>query len=263
MFITLDVCEQSNAIETALKRGYLFQVYQPKVCARTHTIVGVESLMRWNDPVYGSVPPSQFIPIAESTGTINKLTLKAIHDTISQCSVWNKGGMMINVSINVSIHDLQNSDILEHYVNALQQFNVDPSQITFEVTETAVMLNRSQCAGVLGTLKAMGSNISIDDFGTGHASFIYLKHFPISEIKIDKVFVDDVLTSSFDRKIVKFTIDLAHELGCKVVAEGVENQATAEALLGMGCDVLQGYYFGKPMSGTDVFHTFHRQEALI
>ena len=170
---------------------------------------------------------------------------------------------MINVSINVSIHDLQNSDILEHYVNALQQFNVDPSQITFEVTETAVMLNRSQCAGVLGTLKAMGSNISIDDFGTGHASFIYLKHFPISEIKIDKVFVDDVLTSSFDRKIVKFTIDLAHELGCKVVAEGVENQATAEALLGMGCDVLQGYYFGKPMSGTDVFHTFHRQEALI
>ena len=252
----------AERLSDAITAGHISQVYQPKVSAKTLDIVGVESLIRWKDPVHGFISPAVFIPIAEQYGLIESLTLKVMYDTIQQCSTWNKEGTMINAAINISVHDLHNPNTIQHYTSALQTFDVDPTQITFEITETAVMSDRDQCAAVLATLRAMGSGLSVDDFGTGHASFVYLKHFPITEVKIDKMFVDDI-RSPIDRKIIKFTIELAHDLGCKVVAEGIEDLYTAQLLIEMGCDTLQGYHFGKPMTGTEISGLFHNQKVHV
>jgi EAL domain-containing protein (putative c-di-GMP-specific phosphodiesterase class I) len=246
----------SNTIATLLRDAIdsnsITQLYQPKVSASSGLIVGVEALARWNDPQLGYVSPAVFIPIAEQMGMIETLTLNVISRTIRQCSQWNDQGIHLNMAINISIQDLHNKDIVVHIADSLMYNSVDPSQITLEITETSIMEDHQKCAAVLGTLRAMGIGLSVDDFGTGHASFVYLKHFPITEIKIDKMFVDDVLTSQLDAKIVKFTTELAHDIGCKVVAEGVEDAKTAQVLQDIGCDVLQGYYFYKPMEAADI-----------
>lgn len=248
----LSTVELHSLLKMAISTDYIYQVYQPKFSAVTNELVGVESLVRWKDPTVGFIPPSVFVPIAEQAGLIDSLTRKVMKNTIRQCSIWNDGGLYLNVAINVSIQDLHNPDIVVYFSDLLMEFGVDPTHITFEITETAIMEDRERCGAVLATLRAMGAKLSVDDFGTGHASFVYLKHFPITEIKIDKMFVDDVLTSVFDAKLIRHTVDLAHEIGCKVVAEGIEDMQTDHKLRMMKCDTLQGYFLSKPVSANEI-----------
>lgn len=252
-----------SALTSAIHHNKLHQVYQPKIDSLNGKVVGVEALSRWNDPVLGSVPPSVFIPLAEKYNLMEPLTLNAITSIVSQCAIWNQQGINLKMSINASMQDLHSEKIVGHMCDALIKFNVDPTQIVLEITETAIMEDRDQCANTLSVLNAMGIGLSIDDFGIGHAPFVYLKHFPINEIKIDKMFVDEVATNPKDAAIVKCMVDLGHATGCVVVAEGVENEQTAKTLKSLGCDILQGYYFSKPIKAHEIVNFINAREKVI
>lgn len=238
-------------LEKAIEINEFYFLYQPKV-TKNNTIIGVETLIRWNNSILGNVAPSVFIPLAERYGLITKLTELAIEQTIRQCSQWSKKQINLNVAINVSTIDLSSEKTILHFYNTLNKFAVNPSQITLEITETAMIENREQCAAVLATMRALGVNLAVDDFGTGHASFIYLKYFPITEIKLDQLFIKNMLQSNFDKKLIRGMIMLSKEIGCKTVAEGVENYETAQILCEMDVDILQGYFFSKPTTAENI-----------
>lgn len=252
-----------SALTSAIHHNKIHQVYQPKIDSRLDKVVGVEALSRWNDPTLGVIPPSVFIPLAEKHNLMELLTLNAITSIVSQCAMWNRQGINLKMSINASMQDLHGDHIVGHISDALITHGVDPSQLILEITETAIMEDRDRCADALSILKAMGVGISIDDFGIGHAPFVYLKHFPINEIKIDKMFVDEVATNPKDAAIVKCMVDLGHATGCVVVAEGVENRRTADTLISLGCDILQGYYFSKPINADELMNFINMREKVV
>lgn len=250
---------ESLALLTDLRRALnapgipeLSLVYQPKIYITSERISGVETLLRWEHPLIGMIPPDTFIKIAEQSGLIDLLTARVVEMSMQQYEDWANIGIKIPMSINISVNNLCNSNILNTISSAIIRHNVDPRDLTLEVTETSVMLDHDVSVEMLVRLNAMGIKLSIDDFGTGHSSFIYLKHLPIKEIKIDKSFVFGVLDDSNDVKIIQRTIDLAHDIGCHVVAEGIETQEVLDKLTSMGCDQLQGFYISKPLTPEDL-----------
>lgn len=233
-------------LRDALGGDRLQLYYQPVLRIPDRSVVSVEALLRWQHPVYGWIPPEQLIPVAEQTGLINSLTDWLLERALRQCRAWHDDNIRVGVSINLSVHNLQNANLVEGIRNTLQEYGLAPELLTLEITESTMMANPVHAAETLDALDAMGVRIAIDDFGTGFSSLAYLKQLPVDEIKIDKSFVIDMMRDANDKAIVRSTIDLAHNLALGVVAEGVETDDAWQQLVAMGCDTAQGNFFAEP-----------------
>jgi diguanylate cyclase (GGDEF)-like protein len=232
----------------AIERAQLQLYYQPKVDGRLGQIRGVEALLRWNHPHRGMVSPGVFIPIAERFGLINGLGNWVIDEACRQMRAWADDGLRMRVAINLSVHQLREEDLAERIGKALARNHVDPSQLLCEITESVAMEDIKTTQRSFDGLARIGVFLSIDDFGTGYSSLSYLRQLPARQLKIDRSFVGDIEASTDARAIVSAVVQLAHALGLRVVAEGVETSGQRNILLNLGCDELQGFFFAKPMT---------------
>ena len=231
----------------AINTDELRLFFQPKINLNTGKINSVEALVRWQHPQRGFMPPDLFIPMAEQTGLINQLTFWVLKHALIQCAELNKLGLEITVAVNLSARSLRDLRLPGEIARMLAQAQISPSLLVLEITEGAVMSHPVEALEVLNVLDRMGVILSIDDFGTGYSSLSYLSKLPVDEIKIDKSFVLAMLQDKHAAVIVRSTIDLGHNLGKKVVAEGVETSEMWDQLLDWGCDTAQGYYMSKPL----------------
>ena len=230
----------------------LMLYYQPKADLRTGLVRGVEALVRWQHPTYGFIPPDQFIPLAEQTGLIIPLTYWVVDTALAQCRHWLDSGCELSVAVNLSMWNLRDANLPDIIGNLLERYSVPPHLLCVEVTESAVMTDAEHILQVLNRLFALKVRIAIDDYGTGYASLAYLKHLPADELKIDRAFVQHLATERADQAIVRSTIHMAHSLGIRVVAEGVEDADTWHLLARLGCDIAQGYYLSRPIPAHDL-----------
>lgn len=233
-------------LRRALEGGELVLHYQPKVDLRSGVVVGVEALVRWNHPTRGLLPPDTFIPLAERTGLIQPLTSFVLSEAVRQVAEWRRSGLDLTVSINLAAPNLTDLDLPFQIFQVLNANQVPASALEIEITETTVMSDVLHTTAVVAELSRLGVGLSIDDFGTGHSSLAKLRSLPISEIKLDKSFVGHMIDQRDDDIIVRSTIDLGRNLGLRVVAEGVEDAQTAQRLRDYACDVMQGYWCGRP-----------------
>jgi len=236
-----------SQLDAAIGAGDLWVAYQPKFDVKTRQVVGAEALVRWTHPTKGAISPMEFIPAAEQSGRIEKLTEFVLDRAIRACSLAIKRNPDFNMAVNLSPKLLGSFPLEERVAELLAAYQIPAHCLTLEVTETAALARAESDLAPLHRLRARGVKISIDDYGTGLSTLDYIKRLPACEIKIDKSFVQAVGKSHSDRLMVHSTIQLAHSLGHVVVAEGVEDLATFETLAEMGCDQVQGYYFAKPM----------------
>jgi len=234
-------------LKDAIKnRNGLEVFYQVKIDAYTNKISGAEALIRWNHPELGLIFPDDFIPIAESTGMILDMGNWIIEQSISQLKEWNQMGYSdLKIAINLSPRQFQDNDLVPFIYKMIEKYKISPHLLEFEITETMSMSNMESTMRVLNELKNIGVGIAIDDFGTGYSSLAYLKKFPINTLKIDKSFVMDMIGDEGDKVIVQTIISMAHSLGFKTVAEGVESETHVQILKNMDCDQLQGYNYSK------------------
>ncbi len=244
-------------LRQGLDRGEFRLYYQPKIDIATEQITAAEALIRWIHPVRGFMPPDAFIPLAEQTGNIQKLTSWALDTAIKQVAAWKADGIDIKVAINLSARDLSNRYLPHEIDRLLRLHGANIHQLILEITESAVMEDPKQSMEVLSALNKMGATLSIDDYGTGYSSMSYLKSLPVQEIKIDKSFVLKLSSNKGDEILVHSTIDLGHNLGLKVTAEGVEDRAALDILKQYGCETGQGYHISKPIPADD-FEKFFR-----
>jgi diguanylate cyclase (GGDEF)-like protein/PAS domain S-box-containing protein len=240
-------------LRQALEADQLQLHYQPKVDLKSHRMTGTEALLRWKHPRRGMVPPDQFIPLAERTGLIRPLTRWVLDHALSQCKAWSRQRQDITVAVNLSARDLQDPQLVDHVMGLLESKGLTSERLQLELTESAVMADPAHAARAFGELKRRGVTVAIDDFGTGYSSLAYLQTMPVSELKIDKSFVERLAGNGRqDAAIVRTTNELGHNLGLKVVAEGVEDAKTLEMLSGLGCDSAQGYFIARPMPAADL-----------
>ena len=232
----------------ALERGELQLHYQPKIDARQGRLQGVEALLRWQHPTRGMVGPNVFIPIAERFGLINGLGNWVIEESCRQMRVWADEGLSMNVAINLSVHQLRTEELVPRIESALARYQVMPSQLLCEITESVAMEDIESTQRAFEALSRIGVYLSIDDFGTGYSSLSYLRQLPARQLKIDRSFVADIEVRPDARAIVGAVIQLAHQLGLRVVAEGVETEGQRDILLVLQCDELQGYLLARPMA---------------
>jgi len=235
-------------LRKAVDNDELVLTYQPKVALRgTGGEHYAEALVRWRHPTRGLVQPMEFIPFAEQTGYIRTITQWVLAHAIAQCAEWRLDGLRMNVSINLSTRDLMDATLPDRVVALLKRHRCSAQWITLEITESAVLDDPAHAIKNLERLHALGCKLAIDDYGTGYSSLAYLRRLPVHELKIDKSFVIGMATDAGDALIVRSTIELAHNLGLSVVAEGVENDATLDRLRAMGCDMVQGYLLSRAM----------------
>ncbi len=238
-------------LELAVKEKQLHILYQPKVSMRTGRANQVEALVRWNHPQLGYLPPDEFIPLLEQAGNIGLLTEFALKTVIEQSRKWSSEGLDVTTAINLSANDLFNEELPDKVAQILSYYMVEPGSVVLEITESAVMQDVKVAISVLRRLKALGVRLSLDDFGTGQSSLALLKQLPVDELKIDKSFVQGLKAKSGDALIVKSTINLGHNMGLKVVAEGLETEEAWALLDAYGCDLVQGYMISRPMTADD------------
>ena len=242
-------------MRVAVDAGQLRIVYQPKISLADGHVTGVECLCRWEHPTFGLVMPDEFIPLAERTGAIGELTQWMLSEAVAQCERWQAIGHPWGVAINVSVRNLLDAELVAIVSGALARSSIAPSDLTLEITETHVMSDSVRTTHVLEELASLGIRLSIDDFGTGYSSLAYLQRLPVDEVKIDKSFVRALAVEGGADAIVRSVLDLARNLDLWVVAEGVEDGATAARLRTLGCDEAQGYHFAQPMSA-EAIETF-------
>ena len=242
----------AGELRRALEREELVVHYQPKADLETGRIVGVEALVRWIHPERGFIPPDAFIGIAERTGLIKPLSRYVLRSAIDQCAAWAAAGLDLHVAVNLTIPDLLDLELPDRIAALLADAGVPADRLELEVTESTILADPFRARGVIDRLNELGVGFAIDDFGTGYSSLAYLKQLPVQTIKIDRSFVLDMLESESDAAIVRSTIDLARNLGLRVVAEGVETEAMWDALREQGCTLAQGYLISKPVSAADL-----------
>jgi EAL domain-containing protein (putative c-di-GMP-specific phosphodiesterase class I)/CHASE2 domain-containing sensor protein/GGDEF domain-containing protein len=235
-------------LDTAMAEGQLWNAYQPKLDLATGRIVGAEALVRWQHPSFGLITPDQFIPMMEEHKRVGDLTVFVLEQAIDDALGWAASGHPISVAVNVSATLLTDHGFIDRIAGVLQTSRLPKEHVTIEVTESAAMHSPERAIAALESWRALGVNISIDDYGTGQSSLGYLQMLPATELKIDKSFVQSIGTDRRNAIMVRSTIALAHELGMKVVAEGIEDEACLELLRDMGCDTAQGYQIARPMS---------------
>ena len=231
----------------AIEREELTTYYQPKVDMKTGIVTGAEALVRWTHPERGFMPPDEFIHVAEHTGLIRPLTTAVLACALRQCRDWADEGLELGVSVNLSVRSLLDLHLPASVESLLAEYEVSPSRLTLEITESSIMADPIRAADIVDQLSALGVGLAIDDFGTGYSSLSYLKRLPVTEIKIDKSFVMAMTTEDNDAVIVRSTIDLGQNLGLRVVAEGVESHEMWLQLQRLGCDVAQGYHISRPL----------------
>jgi EAL domain-containing protein (putative c-di-GMP-specific phosphodiesterase class I)/GGDEF domain-containing protein len=234
-------------LRQGMDRGEVKIAYQPKLDIRRGTIAHAEALVRWHHPQEGAIPPDLFIPLAESTGVVRELTEYVLARALADCMNARNAGHELCVAVNISAADIGRGDFVAEIRELIAKWKAEPSFLTLEVTESAILRSPKKAIEVLTALRKMGIKLSVDDYGTGQSTLSYLKQLPVSELKIDKSFVTSMCDNENDRIMVRSTIDMAHELGLVVVAEGVEDARTLQALHSLGCDFAQGYLIGKAM----------------
>jgi EAL domain-containing protein (putative c-di-GMP-specific phosphodiesterase class I) len=238
-----------HELEASVERGEFELFFQPKMHAGFRTIVGAEALLRWHRSAGYIAPPGEFIEVAERHPVIRPLSWFVLKSAIAQCTQWPApAGVAVNIPPNLLLDD-EISIVLD---DTLSIFGLDPKRVTLEVTEGVMVRDTQAMFSRLRKLREIGVRVAIDDFGTGYSSLAYFRELPADELKIDKCFVINMATSPRDAAIVRAVIALAHNLGLRVVAEGVESEAVADMLRRDGCDVLQGFWIGRPMP-VDVF----------
>ena len=234
-------------LRQAINNKALAAYYQPKIDIKTGRVTSVEALSRWPHPTEGIISPAEFIPMVEQSGLIRPFTLWILEEAIRQSRQWSEQGIDLTVAVNLSTRNLLDPNLADNIAEFLQTHGVGAERLTLEITESTIMSRPEQALKILTRLDAMGLKLSIDDFGTGYSSLAYLKQLPVAELKIDYSFISGITASESDAVIVHSTIELAHNLGLSVVAEGVEDRETLELLATLGCDTGQGFYFGHPL----------------
>jgi diguanylate cyclase (GGDEF)-like protein len=239
--------ELAGELRNAIGTAQLSVHYQPKMRLSDGVITGCEALARWEHPSLGQVSPDEFVPVAEQTGLITCLSLDVLEEALRRCRLWQRSHPGLGIAVNLSTRDLRDRKIMTNVARLLQAAKVEPSLLTLEITESSVLGDISAALASLHALKSLGLKLSLDDFGTGYSSLTYLQRLPVDEVKIDKSFVTTMATSRRASVIVRSVIELAHNVGLDVVAEGVEDEASREALRTMGCDTVQGYLVSSPL----------------
>lgn len=251
-----------NDLQSSIRNQELWLDYQPKVETQSGGVKHFEALMRWNHPTLGFIFPDEFIGIAEQTGSIGLLSGWLMTHVCQQLHMWKQSGNLLCVAINLSANDISDPDLPQRIHRLLTDYELAPWQLSIEITESAAMEDMVQAIEVLKQLSLLGITLAIDDFGTGYASLSQLKQLPVDELKIDKSFVLRLHTEEHNLAIVRSTIELGHILSLKVVAEGVENIESANALIDLGCDFLQGYWIAKPMPAHQVIGWLQKFKPL-
>ncbi|MBU1093909.1 MAG: EAL domain-containing protein [Firmicutes bacterium] len=244
--------ELIRAFREALEKDELYLVFQPKIDLKTLKPYGLEALIRWKHPVLGLIMPNEFIDLIEETQLIHSLTKYVLNKAISTIYQIEKLNYLLSLSINISVKNLFDKNFSSDIIKIISKSKVNPKQVEIEITETALMLNPEESKSYLRKIYDEGIQISLDDYGTGYSSLAYLSAFPIHILKIDRIFINAISEKPAVKQIVKSTIELAHQLGYKVVAEGVETKEDLDDLIELGCDMAQGYYFAKPMKYEDL-----------
>jgi len=244
----------------AIDQNQFFLAYQPKLNLKTGAVTGVEALARWQHPERGLIPPDQFIALAERSGFIQSLTMWGLESSLAQSRCWRQMSLPVPISVNLSARTLHDESFPESVKSLLETHQLPPEIIEIEITESAMMLEPARALDILTRLNRMGISLSIDDFGTGYSSLSYLKKLPVNAVKIDKSFVINMAADKNDEQIVRSTIELAHNLGFKVIAEGVENRAVWDRLYELGCDEAQGYYMSRPLPAPEMTQWLNKSE---
>jgi diguanylate cyclase (GGDEF)-like protein len=252
-----------SELHQALERQQFSVVYQPKICMTTGNIVGAESLLRWEHCSLGIVPPSMFIPLAESSGLIESIGEWVLLTACCQSQLWKKSGLpSFLMSVNLSGRQLQRHTLIEKIENIIELSGVLPQQLELEITETFLMQDIESSLELLHKIKGLGIRLAIDDFGTGYSSLNYLSQLPVDTLKIDRSFVVDIPESKERENLLKNVIKMSHDLGMSVVAEGVETQSQVDVLKRLKCDEIQGYYYSPPVSA-EQFRVLLENQPLI
>ena len=237
-------------LRRALDASELSVAYQPKLDLTSGLITGAEALARWDHHARGVVPPSDFVRVAEDTGLIKELTDSILAQGIRDLRQLQQLGHHLALSVNLSTHDLLDTNLAARVAGYLSLHEVDPAVLTLEITESSLLLEAPRTRATIEELHELGVHLSIDDFGTGYSSLSYLRRLPVSELKVDQSFIANMLVDQQDEVIVRSTIDLGHNLGLQVVAEGVENEQVLQQLREIGCDIAQGYAVSRPLNAT-------------
>ncbi len=261
--ITIRNYQLEQELTHALSRDQFYLHYQPKVCTSENRIDGVEALIRWQHPELGFIPPGDFISIAENSQQIIAIGRWVLTRSCEQAKIWLDAGIPVTVSVNVSAVQLAHDDICTFTLQLLEQVGLPAQYLQLEITETAIMENPDYIIETFSELRVAGVKVAIDDFGVAYSSLNYLKKLPVDVLKIDKMFVDDCVTKPKDHMIVRTIVQLGHNLGMKVTAEGVENQDQLELLTLEGCDKYQGYYFSKPVDAEQITALLEEEKCKV
>jgi EAL domain-containing protein (putative c-di-GMP-specific phosphodiesterase class I) len=249
-----------SEMRRAVENDELVLHYQPKMSLASGSVQHVEALVRWNHPKRGLLAPIHFIPFAEQTGYVKMITNWVLNKAIAQCATWESLGLSMQIAVNVSVRDLVQPELPQTISAYLSEYGVSPDKLWIEITESALMDDPAKAIATLHKLSANGIHLSIDDFGTGYSSLSYLKRMPVHELKIDKSFVLGMAHDLEDETIVRSTIDLGHNMGLKVVAEGVESLAVMDRLRHLGCDMVQGYFLAKGLEPAELLEWLAARE---
>jgi EAL domain-containing protein (putative c-di-GMP-specific phosphodiesterase class I)/GGDEF domain-containing protein len=240
-----------SGLRRAIHAGELSLVFQAQLDIRERKIVGIEALCRWQHPEYGNVEPSEFVLLAEKTGLIDDLSAWVITEALESLAWFYQRSLKLRLSINISAKNLSNQDFIKNLQSQIESYNLPMKAITLEITETSLMQDPENAIHILNEIHKKGIAVAIDDFGSGYSSLAYIKQLPISELKIDRSFVSQIDSFHSDRVITKSTIVMAHEMGARVCAEGVENASCLKILAQFDCDIAQGFHIAKPLSKED------------
>ena len=241
-----------SELRQAIVADQLFLMYQPKIDLKTGSIAGVEVLTRWQHPKLGLIPPDEFIPVAERTGLIIPLTLWVLHQSLLQCRVWNDMGICTSIAVNLSMWNLEAQELPDQIAGLIKSVEMPPDRLELEITESAIMGDPLKTTRTLILIRDLGVRFTIDDFGTGYSSLAHLRKLPVTGMKIDKSFVQNMESDRDNAVIVRSIIDLGHNLSLKVTAEGVETQEAKDMLVGFKCDEAQGYYYSHPIPAREI-----------
>lgn len=248
-----------NDLYEAVKSEQFYLVYQPQIDIQNNNqIIGAEVLIRWEHPTRGQVPPSLFIPAAEEAGLIYQIDEWVLEHTCRQSALWKKHGLNIKLAVNISADHFNQPNFIPKITKLISDFGINPKLLELEITETAVMLEIIKALDHMNEIKSMGLSLALDDFGTGYSSLGYLRQFPVDKLKIEASFVKEMASNKSDRALTKGIIDLGHDLGLKILAEAVEHKEQLDLLREFGCDMVQGYYFSKPLQAK-AFENFFKK----
>ena len=250
-------------LRRALAEDELVLHYQPKVALGSGDVIGVEALVRWQHPSRGLLPPADFVPLAERTGTVAELTRWVLSAALRQCRAWRDAGLDLPIAVNLAAANVLDVNLPDAVAELLDEHGVPGSSLECEISEHTMMADPMRATDVLSRLRDLGVRLSLDDFGTGHSSLAYLKRLPLDEVKIDRSFVAGMAEDENDAVIVRSTIDLARNLGLDVVAEGVETEAIMNDLAALSCDVVQGFFVSRPLPAASLESWLRAQAVSV